>query len=135
MYIVGDTVSKRKKCLASLVEKHLISLGHEAQLIENHTNSADHTDQVVVKSSIGLIHITASSDTDPNASIRASDYQDGKQDFLVDKSHVAFGWNTKDRRTIILFVPAIYVEGKTSLTKSEINQLSDQGLNKVMVKE
>jgi len=131
-FIVGDTVPKRKKCLTELVKDHLIALGHEAKTTETRTNSAGHTDQVVVESSIGLIHISASSNLEPNASIRAADYQEGSQHFLVDKSYVAFGWNTKDKRTIIMFVPAKEVEGKPSLTKTEIKQLSERSLNKVL---
>lgn len=129
--LVGDTVLKRKKCLAELVKEHLITLGYEAKTIENRTNSAGHTDQVIVESSIGVIHLTASSSLEPNASIRAADYQEGGQDFLADKNYVAYGWNTKDRRTIIMFVPAREIEGKASLTKNEIKKLSERTLNKV----
>lgn len=131
-HIVGDTISKRKRCLAELVKEHLISLGHEAEVIENRTNSAGHTDQVVVESSIGIIHVSASSSLEPNACIRAADYQEGGQAFLVDKKYVAFGWNTKDRRTIVMFVQAKAVEGKPSLTKIEIYKLSERALNKVL---
>jgi hypothetical protein len=130
--IVGDTVSKRKRCLAELVKKHLIALGHEAKLIDNRTNSAGHTDQVIVDSSLGIIHVSASSSLEPNASIRAADYQEGGQSFLVDKKYVAFGWNTKDKRTIIMFVNSKEVDGKPSLTKNEIKQLSERALNKVL---
>ncbi|WP_312961139.1 hypothetical protein [Stutzerimonas nitrititolerans] len=130
--IIGDTVSKRKRCLAELVKEHLIALGHEAELVENRTNSAGHTDQVIVDSSIGIIHVSASSSLEPNASIRAGDYQEGCQDFLVDKKYIAFGWNTKDKRTIIMFVHAKEIEGKSSLTKNEIKQLSERILNKVL---
>ncbi len=129
--LVGDTVPKRKKCLAELVKEHLIALGHEAKIIENRTNSAGHTDQVIVESAIGLIHLTASSSLEPNASIRAADYQEGEQAFLADKEFVVYGWNTKDQRTIIMFVPAKKIQGKASLTKSEIKQLSERTLNKV----
>ena len=48
--IFGDTVSKRKKCLAELDKDHLLALGHDAKLTENRTNSAGHTDQIVVES-------------------------------------------------------------------------------------
>ena len=131
-FIFGDTVSKRKKCLAELVKDHLLALGHDAKLTENRTNSAGHTDQIVVESSIGIIHISASSSLEPNASIRAADYQEGDQSFLADKSYVAFGWNTKDQRTIIMFVQSAEIEGKSSLTKNEIKKLSDRDLNKVL---
>tara|TARA_B100000745_G_scaffold166791_1_gene109177 strand:- start:40 stop:450 length:411 start_codon:yes stop_codon:yes gene_type:complete len=131
-FIVGDTILKRKKCLAELVRDHLTALGYEAKMTENRTNSAGHTDQFVVESSIGLIHISASSNLEPNASIRAANYQEGSQHFLAEKKYVAFGWNTKDKRTIIMFVPAKEVEGKPSLTKNEIKKLSERSLNKVL---
>ena len=130
--LAGETVSKRKKCLASLVAKHLISLGHEASVVENRKNSAGHIDRVVVESSIGLIHLTASSSREANAAIPAADFKDGDQSFLADKTYVAYGWNSKDQRTVIMFVEAAKIWGKKSLTKNEIRQLSERHLNKVI---
>lgn len=129
--LVGDTIAARKKCLAYLVAEHLNSKGHSAQVHENRTNSKGHTDLVVVESSIGLIHLTASSNLDPNEKIRISDYQSDKQDFLADKTYVAYGWNTKDNRTIILFVLTDDLLGIENMCKSDIQKISKRDLNKV----
>ncbi len=130
--LVGETVMQRKMCLAELVRDHLrFELGHTAELIENRTNSAGHTDTVLVNSSLGLIHLTASSSLDQNERIRTTDYQKGEQNFLADKTYVAYGWNTKDARTIILFVPTTSLVGIESLSRSELQKLSNRELNKV----
>lgn len=129
--LVGDTVAMRKKCLAELVRDHLMGLGHMAELVEHRTNSAGHTDTVVVASSLGLIHLTATSSLDPNEKIRVVDYKHGEQHFLADKAYVAYGWNTSDARTIILLVPASDLVGADSLSRSELLKLSNRELNKV----
>jgi len=118
--IVGNTVLQKKKCLANLVAVHLKSVGHEASIIENRVNSEGHTDRVLVDSSIGLVHVVASVNEDPNGSIPTSDFEDGSQSFMTDKKYVAYGWNTKDRRTIVMVVPTSFVLGHKSLTKNEI---------------
>lgn len=133
--IIGKTVLDRKKCLASLVEEHLNSLGKAATIIENRTNSKGHTDRVLVQSSIGLIHLTASVNQDPDGSIPTSDYQDGSQDFLADKDFVAYGWNTKDKRTMIMFVPVDSVLGNKSLSKSQIRASSNRDYNVVLKRQ
>jgi hypothetical protein len=120
--IVGKTVLERKRCLASLVSAHLNSVGAEASIVENRVNSKGHTDRVLVLSSIGIIHLTASVNQDPDGGIPTADYQDGGQEFLADKDFVAYGWNTKDKRTMIMIVPVDAVIGKKSLSKSEIRQ-------------
>lgn len=131
-FIVGETVSKRKRRLADLVKEHLHSLGYSAETVDNRKNAAGHTDQVVVDSDIGLVHISFSSSLEPNASISAGDYVEGNQDFLVDKSYVAFGWNTKDGRTMIMFIHVNAVQGRLSLTKSEIKELRNRELSTVL---
>lgn len=118
--ISGNTVLERKRCLAELVADRLISLGVNASLIENRVNSKGHTDRVLVESSIGLIHLVASVNEDPEGSIPTSDFQDGSQDFLADKDFVVYGWNTKDKRAMIMFVPIENVLGNKSLSKSQI---------------
>lgn len=130
--IIGSTVLKRKKCLAELVEKHLNTIGHKAKLIEKRTNSAGHTDRVLIESDIGLVHLTASSKLQSNERIRTARYKDGDQAFLADKAYVAYGWNTNDDRTFIMFVPVAMVKGKTSLTKTEIENLSERNLNAIL---
>lgn len=130
--LIGDTVSKRKKCLAELVEKHLNAIGHKAKLIERRANSAGHTDRVLIESDLGFIHLTASSNLQPNERIRTARYKDGDQAFLADKAYVAYGWNTEDDRTLIMFVSAGAIKGKVALTKTEIEKLSDQNLNAVL---
>ena len=123
--LVGNTVPQRKKSLASLVEQHFNSLGHNAKMLENRTNTKGCTDLVVVDSDIGLVHLTATGNTEPNASISVVDKVERHQDFLADKVFVAYGWNTRDNRTMIFFVPVSSVAGKESLTKNEINRLSE----------
>jgi len=118
--IVGNTVLQKKKCLANLVAKHLNSIGHEASIVENRVNSVGHTDRVLVESQIGLVHVVASVNDDPNGSIPTSDFEDGDQSFLTDKNFVAYGWNTKDKRTIVIFVPTSFVLGHKSLSKNQI---------------
>jgi len=120
--IVGKTVLERKRCLASLVSAHLNSVGAEASIVENRVNSKGHTDRVLVLSSIGIIHLTASVNQDPDGTIPTSDYQDGGQEFLADKDFVAYGWNTKDKRTMIMIVPVHAVIGNKSLSKGEIRR-------------
>ncbi len=122
--ITGTTVLERKKSLAALVAGHLTSLGHTASIIEGRINSQGHTDRVLVESSIGLVHLTASVNRDPQGSIPTSDFEDGSQDFLADKDFVAYGWITKDHRTMIMVVPIARVLGNMSLSKNQIREAS-----------
>lgn len=131
--ITGNTIAKRKRALAEIVVRHLSGLGHHAELVEGRTNSSGHRDTVVVESSIGFVHVAASGSTAPNDTIRAAGYSDGDQTFLAEKSYVAFGWNTKDGRTMVMFVPASDIAGKASLPKSEIKRLSIPALSAVLV--
>ena len=130
--INGKTVLERKKCLAALVARHLESLGHSASVVEGRTNSEGHTDRVLVESSIGLVHLTASVNREPDGSIPTSDYEDGSQSFLADKDFVAYGWNTKDDRTMIMFVPVANVIGNKSLSKSQIRSASRREYSTVL---
>jgi len=130
--ITGDTVHKRKRCLAQLIEEHLRSVGHEASVVENRENSEGHRDQVVVDSDIGVIHVTSTESLEPNASIPLAGYSDNSQKFLADKSFVAFGWNSKDKRTFLMFVDAKEIKDVLSLTKSEIKGMRDPGLSTVL---
>lgn len=59
---------ERKRQLAGLVAEHLRSIGHDATVLTGHLNASRHRDQAIVESSIGMVHTTASSSTDPNAS-------------------------------------------------------------------
>ena len=124
--INGKTVLERKKCLAALVARHLASLGHTASIVEGRVNSQGHTDRVLVESSIGLVHITASVNREPEGSIPTSDFEDASQAFLADKDFVAYGWNTKDDRTMIMFVPVADVLGNKSLSKNQIRSASSR---------
>ena len=130
--ITGDTVQKRKRCLAKLVEEHLRSIGHAANIVENRENSEGHRDQVVVDSDIGVIHVTSTESLEPNASIPLAGYSDDSQKFLADKSFVAFGWNSKDKRTFLMFVDAKTIKDLLSLTKSEIKRMRDSDLSTVL---
>ena len=128
--IIGDTPLAKKKCLAKLVAQDLIEKGHKATIIENRVNSKGHTDRVLVDSSIGLVHVVASRNDDPNGSILTSDIDDGDQSFLMDKDFVAYGWNTKDKKkTIVKFVPVSFVLGKKSLSKDQIRDASNRDYN------
>lgn len=128
----GKTVLERKKCLAALVARHLASLGHTASVVEGRINSQGHTDRVLVESSIGLVHLTASVNREPDGSIPTSDYEDGSQSFLADKDFVAYGWNTKDNRTMIMFVPTASVIGNKSLSKGQIRSASNREYSTVL---
>jgi len=130
--IVGNTVLERKKCLAEIVASRLTSLGHTATLVEGRVNSKGHTDRVLVKSSIGLVHLTASVNQEPDGSIPSSDFEDGSQSFLADKEYVAYGWNTKDKRTMIMFVPAADVIGNKFMLKDKIVSSSNRVLSFVL---
>lgn len=123
--IQGKTVLARKFCLAELVASHLQSVGVEATVLKDRRNSEGHIDRVVVDSAIGLIHLTASNNEEPNGSIPTADFVGKGQAFLADKEFVAYGWNTKDNRTMIMFVPTLSVIGHNSLTKAEIRQFSN----------
>ena len=126
MRITGASVQQRKKCLANLVVEHLLSLGKDAEILENVTNSAGHKDQVLVKSCIGLIHVTATESIDPNGSLPVADYKDGNQSFLADKKFVTFGWNTKDKRTFLIFVEPKNLTNQDSLSKSQLVKLKNK---------
>ncbi len=130
--IIGATVIERKKCLANLVKARLESLNQTAQIVEDRLNSLDHTDRVLVESSIGRIHITASVSRDPNGSIPTSDFEDGDQSFLADKDFVVYGWTTNDGRTMLMFVPVADVLGNRSLTKNQIIAARDRGYSVVL---
>ncbi len=130
--ITGNTVLERKKCLADLVAHHLESLGYPAKVVEGRKNSQGHTDRVLVDSSIGLVHLTASVNQEPNGSIPTSDFEDGDQSFLADKDFVAYGWNTKDNRTLIMFVPIADIIGNKSLSKSQIRLASNRTFSTVL---
>ncbi len=123
--IIGKTKLERKKCLASIVAKHLVSLGHTASVVEGRINSKGHTDRVLVESSIGLVHLTASVNQEPDGSIPTSDHADDSQAFLADKDFVVYGWNTKDKRTMIMFVPIVSVIGNKSMSKSQIKSANN----------
>jgi hypothetical protein len=126
MRITGASVQQRKKCLANLIVEHLLSLGKDAEILENKTNSAGHKDQVLVKSCIGLIHVTATESIDPNGCLPVADYKDGNQSFLADKKFVTFGWNTKDKRTFLIFVEPKSLTNQYSISKSQLVKLKNK---------
>ena len=130
--ISGNTVQQRKKHLAELTRNHLLSKGHKAEIIENRENSEGHRDQVVVDSDIGLIHLTATESVEPNASIPTAGYADGSQTFLADKKFVVYGWNSKDKRTFLIFVEAAQVKGTPSLQPTDIPTLKNKELSTVV---
>jgi hypothetical protein len=128
--ILGKDVIERKKSLAELVVSHLTDLGHQAKIIKNRTNSKEHTDRLLVESSIGLVHITALSSKDPNEKIP---YQNNDQRWLADKEYVAVGWNTKDNRTFVFFIKSDDMLGRFDLSKTDLNALRNREYSKVFV--
>lgn len=129
MKLIGATIQERKVCLANLVVEHLLSIGKSAEVVRNYANSAGHRDLVMVKSCIGLIHLTATDSVEQNAILATADYKDGNQRFLTDKTFVAFGWNTKTKRTFLMFVPVEKVIGTDGLPKNDIPKLRDKTLS------
>jgi len=127
--IEGDNPQQRKLRLAEIVSDYLNSKSMDAKLLKNRTNSEGHTDQVVVESNIGLIHITALSGKNPNEAIP---YQGGDQKWLADKEYIAVGWNADAKRTLIFFVKASKFIGRTDLTKPIVKQLSEKNLNAIL---
>ena len=126
--INGNAPIQRKKSLAALVVEHLISLGFDAQIEVSRVNSAAHSDQVLVScKQLGLIHLTATSNTDSEASILVSDFE-GDQRYLADKKYVVYGWN-HDTGASIYFVDSGLVKGRKHFKKSEIRANSLDSLN------
>ena len=125
------TKSVRKRQLAELVAERLIALGHEAQVVTGHLNASGHRDQVIVHSSLGLVHTTASKSTDPNAAILVSDIEDDSQLFLEGKAWVAYGWVDRSGRTLVQFVRTEHVMGHRSMLKTEVTRLANRQLSTV----
>jgi len=123
MRITGNSFLQRKKCLALLVVEHLTGLGEDAEIIVFEKNSEGYRDQVVVKSSLGVIHVIATASKDPNATILIANYNDHNQNFLAGKDFVVFGWNTRDKRTMLIFVKAADLLGLIGLNKPQIAKL------------
>jgi hypothetical protein len=128
------TKSVRKRQLAELVAERLIALGHEAHVMTDHLNASGHRDQVIVQSSLGLVHTTASKSTDPNDAILVSDIEDASQLFLEGKAWVAYGWVDRSGRTLVQFVRAEHVMGRRSMLKTEVTRLADPHLSTVLVR-
>lgn len=125
----GKTKLERKKCLANLVAEHLRDLGHTAEVVIGRQNTeASFTDRVVVQSSLGLIHCAAYSGVEPNERLGR---QGPNQDWLLDKTYIACGWNDKDDRTLIFFLLPETIRGTTGLTKSEIKKAAVVGFSKI----
>ncbi|MFZ3192485.1 MAG: hypothetical protein WA154_04660 [Moraxellaceae bacterium] len=132
-HLMCDSVLERKNCLSSLVEGHLKNLGHSAEIIKNKMNSAGHTDTVLVSSSVGLVHCSATPSTKSNAYILVADFDaEGGQDYLADKDWVAFGWNRKDKTTSIMFLSVEAVRNKRRMSKQEIIALRDRQLSIIL---
>ena len=112
--IEGENPQQRKLSLAGIVSDYLNGKNLNAKLLKNRTNSEGHTDQVVVGSDLGLIHITALSSKNPNEAIP---YQGGDQKWLAEKEYIAIGWNADAKRTLIFFVKANNFAGRKDLTK------------------
>ena len=133
-HLTGNTVPQRKQCLAELVQHRLAFLGHDAEIVANRVNAAGHNDSVLVKSSVGIIHLTATGSLDPNAFITVADFADGNQNFLAEKDFVAFGWNGEDGRAFIMFVPAVHAAGNRELRKQQIVSLRNRELSVVLAR-
>tara|TARA_R110001599_G_scaffold58612_9_gene162321 strand:+ start:11215 stop:11613 length:399 start_codon:yes stop_codon:yes gene_type:complete len=130
--ITGNTVHERKESLAELVKNHLNKLGKSAEIILNRTNSAGHTDRVLVKSEIGFIHITTTSFSDPNASLVTGGFVEKEQDFAEDKAFICYGWVTRDKRTFLMFVEPKHIIGLERISKQQITKLRNREFSKVI---
>ena len=119
---------ERKRQLAALVAEHLQSLGHEAEVVEEHRNDSGHLDRVIVHSSLGLVHTVASKVVDPNSEIPVSD-RDGSQVFLQGKTWVAYGWVDRSGRTLVQFLRVEHVLGRTAMARTELVRLADRELS------
>lgn len=129
--IKGKTKFERKHSVAVLVKDHLSRQGLSAEIIKDRVNSLGHKDLVLVKCDIGLIHVSTCSSKDPNASLITSNFANNSQKFLADKDYVAFGWQTKDKRTLLIFLKASELIGKDSITKAEASRLKVNELSEV----
>jgi hypothetical protein len=129
--IIGNTVQERKKSLAELVKNHLESLGKKAQIIFNRTNSAGHTDQVLIDSDVGLVHLITTSSNNPNASLVTSGFIAKEQDFLSDKTYICYGWVARDKRTFLMFVEPHNILGLEGISKQQIGKLRNKELSAV----
>lgn len=132
LMIKGDTVHERKLSLAEIVKDHLNKLGKNAELVFNQTNSAGHTDRVLVKSDIGIIHLTTTSSNDPNASLVTGGFIEKEQDFIKDKSFICYGWVAKDKRTFIMFVEPKNIGGLEGISKQQITKLRNREFSTVV---
>jgi hypothetical protein len=88
---------KNKKLAAEYVLSSL-NPKHNATLVHNEKKSANSKMKIGVRSSIlGLIHITCSSITDPNAKIRAFKYEEVSKCIF---EHNAFVWEDTSNQVI-----------------------------------
>lgn len=126
------TKVERKRQLAELVAERLNALGHPAAVVSNRKNENGHVDRVLIESSLGLVHTTASVSTDPNGSILVCDIEDGSQDFLAGKAFVVYGWVDRSGRTLMQFIPTAHVLGRRSMLKADILHLADRALSTVL---
>lgn len=118
-------VNNRKSLLAGMVYDRLAEKGMHPKLYEKRENTSGHTDDVVVwASQTGFIHISAHT----SKSINASDFQKGMQNYLADKSMIAFGWQDENE-VDVYFVPVSFIKGNSRLSQQEIIRNSDGKYN------
>lgn len=132
--LVGNSVPERKSCLADLVVEHLSvkKLDDRAEVLRNRTNIDGHTDQVVVNSPrFGLIHVMAIGGTRPNDAIPFQG-EGADQEWLAEKSLVAFGWNTDDDRTLIFFIDATLLRENAPRDKAGVRAIAKSELTAVL---
>lgn len=121
MYIKGETVVERKKCLANLICEELRKKGNTAETLFNEKGESGHKDTVVISSNIGKIHVTATESKEPDSSFRGVQAGDT---WMEGKDFVAFGWNTKDDRTMIMFTRPEDLPSGKSLSKDDIRKVN-----------
>lgn len=129
MPLIGNTPTQRKVYLAGLLVRHLNQMGYDAKTVKNYTNSAGHTDRILIESgSLGLIHVSAHSSLDQNENIKPANFQNNNQRFIADKNWIAFGWDRGDGTIVAHFVKPECIESVTSITRAEVAKCGETSL-------
>ncbi len=132
--LVGNSLQERTSCLANLIVEHFVTkkIDGRTAVLRNHTNSAGHTDPVVVNCPrFGLIHVIAIGGHDQDGGVPLHREGSG-QDWLADKSYVAFGWIDPFERTAIYFVEAAAIRATPPKSKEGVMRLANTDLTALL---
>jgi hypothetical protein len=132
--LVGNSPQERTSCLANLIVEHFVAkkIDGRTAVLRNHTNSAGHTDPVVVSCPrLGLIHVIAIGGRGQDGGIPLHREGPG-QDWLVDKSYVAFGWIDPFERTVICFVETAAIRATPPKSKESVMRLANHDLTALL---